>query len=105
MFDKYFINKFDKLIQQNTVSGESYNLDSAEEIVARLGSDVSLYCRLRGNVPVRWERPDGQPLRARQISGDLLKIQRLQPQDAGVYLCIRGENTQVLRIEVDSAGM
>ena len=48
-------------MQQNTVSGESYNLDSAEEIFAHLGSDVSLYCRLRGNVPVRWERSDGEP--------------------------------------------
>ena len=47
--------------------GESYNVDSVEETPARLGSDVSLYCRLSGNGAMRWERPDGQPLnRARQ---------------------------------------
>ena len=61
-------------MEQNTVSGESYDLDSAEEIVARLGFDVSLYCRLRGKVPVRWERPDGQPLREKQISVNFLEI-------------------------------
>ena len=77
-----------------------------EEVPARLGSDVSLYCRLSGDAPMRWERPDGQPLsRARQFSGGLLRIQSVQPLDAGVYLCIRGEQTQYVRLKVDSSGM
>ena len=81
-------------------------MDSVEETPARLGSDVSLYCRLGGSGAMRWERPDGQPLnRARQFAGGLLRIQSVQPQDAGVYLCIRGDQTQYVRLEVDSAGM
>ena len=41
----------------------------------------------------------------RQFAGGLLRIQNVQPQDAGVYLCIRGDQTQYVRLEVDSAGM
>ena len=41
----------------------------------------------------------------RQFAGGLLRIQSVQPQDAGVYLCIRGDQTQYVRLEVDSAGM
>ena len=41
----------------------------------------------------------------RQFAGGLLRIPSVQPQDAGVYLCIRGDQTQYVRLEVDSAGM
>ena len=41
----------------------------------------------------------------RQFAGGLLRIQSVQPQDAGVYLCIRGDQTQYVRLEVDSAGI
>ena len=44
-------------------------------------------------------------LELRQFAGGLLRIQSVQPQDAGVYLCIRGDQTQYVRLEVDSAGM
>ena len=44
-------------------------------------------------------------LELRQFAGGLLRIQSVQPQDAGVYLCIRGEQTQYVRLEVDTAGM
>ena len=72
-----------------------------EEIPARLGSDVDLYCRLSGTAPIRWERPDGRPLnQARQYPGGLLRIQNVQPQDGGVYSCVRGEQTQYVRLEV-----
>ena len=44
-------------------------------------------------------------LELRQFAGGLLRIQSVQPQDAGVYLCIRGDQTQYVRLEVDTAGM
>lgn len=80
-------------------------MDSVEEIPARLGSDVDLYCRLSGNSQIRWERPDGRALNQRaKPSADtgLLSIQNVQPQDAGVYLCIRGQQTQYVRLEINT---
>ena len=85
------------------VSSDSLNFDSVEEIPARFASDVDLYCRLSGQGPMRWERPDGRPLnRANQFPNGRLRIQNVQPQDAGVYLCIRGDQTQYVRLKVET---
>ena len=84
------------------VLGESYNLDPMEEIPARYGSDVDLYCRLSGNGPMYWERPDGRPLtRAQQYDG-LLRVQNVISDDGGVYLCRRGDQKQYIRLKVEN---
>ena len=65
---------------------------------------MDLYCRLSGDAMMRWERPDGRPLdRARQYGGGLLRIQNVQLEDAGVYLCVRGDQTQYVRLRVDKS--
>ena len=85
------------------LADDSQNFDSVEEIPARFASDVDLYCRLSGQGPMRWERPDGRPLnRANQFPNGRLRIQNVQPQDAGVYLCVRGDQTQYVRLKVET---
>ena len=85
------------------LTDDSQNFDSVEEIPARFASDVDLYCRLSGQGPMRWERPDWRPLnRANQFPNGRLRIQNVQPQDAGVYLCVRGDQTQYVRLKVET---
>ena len=78
-------------------------MDSVEEIPARFGSDVDLYCRLVGEGPMFWERPDGRPLtRAQQYQNGLLRIQNVIQDDAGVYLCRRGQQKKFVRLKVEN---
>lgn len=100
-----FVQKHSEYVKSCIISfaGDSLNFDSVEEIPARFASDVDLYCRLSGQGPMRWERPDGRPLnRANQFPNGRLRIQNVQPQDAGVYLCIRGDQTQYVRLKVET---
>lgn len=90
----------------NPFLDESYNVnyDAVEETPAGLGSNVDLHCRLAGEGPMRWERPDGRPLnRARQFPNGQLRIENVQIQDEGVYSCTRGDQTQFVRLKVDTS--
>jgi hypothetical protein len=87
-------------------AGDEYNFNSAEEVTARLGSNVDLYCRLvtSNNSTLRWERSEGKSLnsaRVTQFPQGLLRIQSVQLEDAGIYMCHRDDQTQYLRLNVD----
>jgi len=69
------------------------------------GADVTFECNVGGQGPfdVRWIRADGRPLPDRAIVGrdNSLRIKKLQPSDAGRYVCIAVNAFGRTQVEAD----
>ncbi|XP_069467045.1 basement membrane-specific heparan sulfate proteoglycan core protein isoform X3 [Ambystoma mexicanum] len=75
------------------------------------GGEVSLRCHVNGNPPFYfyWSREDGRPVPSNaqpRAKGEELHFRRVQPSDAGVYICTcrNLQNANTSRAEVIVAG-